>query len=572
MGYFSGKRNFMSAKTAAKIEKPNKLYYGDNLEVLRKYIKDESIDLCYIDPPFNSKRNYNQIYNNIGKEDVAQAQAFIDTWSWDEDDDRGLEEILTNQGSIFTSQCIDLIGGFRKVLGRGSLMSYLVHMTLRVAEIYRVLKSTGSFYLHCDPTASHYLKLICDSLFCGSRSGDFRNEIIWKRINAKGLAFTRFASNHDVIFYYAKSSKFTWNPQYKPHDEKYLHDFYKYVEPETGRRYRLADLTNPNKDRPNLTYEFLGVKRVWRWTRERMEKAYKDGIVIQKSPGSVPSLKRYLDEQEGTPIDDIWNDIIPVQASSQEGLGYPTQKPEALLNRIISASTNEGDTILDAYCGCGTSVASAQLLKRKWIGIDITYQSISLIMKRLYDSYGKKAIDDVELNGVPRDWESAYALAHKKEDKTRKEFEKWFVLDYSNNKAIINEKKGGDRGIDGIAYIQERDEKSDIINKKIIFSVKSDETLTPAYVNQLKGKMHDEDVVMGVFLCLYEPTAGMIREAKEMGTYKNNLFNISYPKLQIVTVRELIEGGKRLNIPALDVVKSAKRKKGESDQSKLELK
>ena len=291
----------------------NKLYYGDNLEVLRKYVRDETVDLCYIDPPFNSKRNYNQIYNNIGREDIAQAQAFVDTWTWNDHANECLEDIMSNENGVQTKQSIALIQGLEAVLGKGSLFAYLVNMTVRIAEIRRVLKDTGSFYLHCDPTASHYLKLVCDSLFCGNRGGDYRNEIIWQRINSKGLAFTRFAINHDIILYYSKSKSFIWNAQHTEHNPDYIRKFYRYTEPGTGRRYRLADLTNPNKNRPNLTYEFLGVIRVWRWTKERMQKAYENGLIYQSNENTVPALKRYLDEQEGNPIGDTWTDILTIQ-------------------------------------------------------------------------------------------------------------------------------------------------------------------------------------------------------------------------------------------------------------------
>jgi DNA modification methylase len=532
----------------------NQLFYGDNLEVLRRHIKDESVDLCYIDPPFNSKRNYNQIYNNIGKEDQAQAQAFIDTWTWDDIANQGLAEIQENYLGHFTSQSIDLISGLAKVLGKGSLLAYLVSMTLRIAEIYRVLKPTGSFYFHCDPSASHYLKLVLDAIFCG-QGGDFKNEIIWKRTNSKGLAFTRFASNHDVIFYYTKNKQFTWNPQYKKHDEKYLSDFYKYTEPETGRRYRLGDLTNPNKDRPNLTYEFLGVTRVWRWTKERMQEAYDKGLVIQSKSGSVPAFKRYLDEQEGTPIDDTWIDILPIQSQSGESLGYPTQKPFGLLERIISASSNEGDVVLDAYCGCGTTVAVSQRLNRQWIGIDITYQSISLILKRLEDTFGKGVLDNITLNGIPKDMKSAEALANKSDDRTRKEFEKWAVLTYSNNRATINQKKGADKGIDGIAYF--RSEKDD--PEKIILQVKSGKVKS-GDIRDLQGTMPRESAVLGVFITLQKPTKDMIKEAKEAGIYKNQYMNAPVDTIRIVTVQEIIEEQKRLDILlSLEVLKSAEK-------------
>lgn len=527
------------------------------------------MDLCYIDPPFNSKRSYNQIYNNLGNEDKAQAQAFVDTWTWDESAAMGIEEIFSNRSGTFTKQSIELICGLEKVLKRDSLLSYLVHMTLRIAEIYRVLKPSGSFYLHCDPTASHYLKLILDSIFCAGRSGEFRNEIVWKRINSKGLAFTRFASNHDIILYYSKSKEVTWNPQYKPHDPKYVSDFYKFIEPETGRRYRLGDLTNPNKNRPNLTYEFLGVKRVWRWTKERMEQAYKDGIVVQSKKGAVPAMKRYLDEQEGTPIDDIWIDIPPVQSQAAEYLGYPTQKPELLLERIIKSSTKEGDVVLDAYCGCGTSVAVSERLGRNWIGMDITYQSISLILKRLEEHFGAGTLKSISLSGVPEDFASAKALANKKDDKTRKEFEKWCVLTYSNNRAIINDKKGSDGGVDGTAYVLDFDEKQNPKTNQIIFSVKSGRELAPSVIRDLYGTMQREGAVMGILISLY-PAENLVKESKKYGIYKNTMLCQTYPKIQVIHVDEILTG-RSMKIPtSLNVLKEAE-KKSKSIQQQFEF-
>ncbi len=250
-----------------------------------------------------------------------------------------------------------MIGSMRDFIGANQMMAYLVMMAVRLVELHRVLKPTGSLYLHCDPTASHYLKIILDTLFAAE---NFRNEIIWQRTNAKGNATTRFATNHDVILRYIKTEKATWNAQYVPHDIQYVKDFYKYVEPETGRYYTLGDLTNPNPKRPNLTYEFLGVTRVWRWTRERMQEAFNAGLIVQSQPGAVPRLKRYLDEQEGMPVGDVWTDIPPVQSQSKERLGYPTQKPLALLERIIRASSNAGDTIWTLF-----AAAARQLQPRR---------------------------------------------------------------------------------------------------------------------------------------------------------------------------------------------------------------
>jgi site-specific DNA-methyltransferase (adenine-specific) len=226
----------------------------------------------------------------------------------------------------------------------------------------RLLKLTGSIYLHCDPTANHYLKLEMDAVFGAE---NFRSEITWRRTNAKGLAFKGYPNNADYLLYYTKSSGYVWDRPFRPHDPEYVNKFYNNVEPETGRRYQLDNLLNPNKNRPNLTYEFLGITRVWRWTKERMEKAYKEGLVVQKRPGAVPRYKRYLDEMQGVPVDTIWDDIQPIQANSKERVGYPTQKPLALLDRIVRASSNEGDMVLDPFCGCATACVAADRLNRQ---------------------------------------------------------------------------------------------------------------------------------------------------------------------------------------------------------------
>ena len=264
-------------------------------------------------------------------------------------------------------------------------MSYLIMMAVRLIEMERILKPTGSIYLHCDPTASHYLKLLMDAVFGRE---NFRNEVIWKRTSAKGLASRNLPTNHDILLRYSKSTKVTWNPQYTPHDPDYVDKFYKYVDEESGRRYRHDNLVNPNRNRPNLTYEFLGVTRVWRWTKERMQKAYEDGIVIQTKPGNVPVLKRYLDEQKGRPLDSIWIDIPPVQSNDKDRTGYPTQKPVALLERIIEASSNEGDVVLDPFCGCATTMVAADRLERQWAGIDLSPLAVKLVNERISDDRG----------------------------------------------------------------------------------------------------------------------------------------------------------------------------------------
>ncbi len=549
----------------------NQIYYGDNLEVLSKYIQDESIDLCYIDPPFNSKRNYNQIYKNLG-EDKASAQAFTDTWEWDKQAIKGLSEIKGNYNGIFTEQIIELITGLEKVLKQGSLFAYLVSMTLRIVEIHRSLKETGSFYLHCDPMASHYLKLICDAIFLPN-GGEYKNEIIWQRINAKGNVQKKFGAIHDIIFIYTKQlGKEIWNQIYRPLNPVYVEKHYRYIEENTGRRYRLSDLTAPmQRASKGQLYEWRGKRpspsRCWVYAKEKMEELEKQGLILYSNQG-YPRYKRYLDENLGEKIPDIWADINI--ASGNESLGYPTQKPEILLERIIKASSNEGDVILDAYCGCGTTIAVAEKLKRKWIGIDITYQSISVIIKRFEDNFGRDFTKDVvdpktqkveipatvEMKGIPKDFESAVALANREEDRTRKEFEKWIILTYSKNRAIINEKKGSDKGIDGIVYISDRNESGVLENKKALFSVKSNKTLTPSVIRELNGTIERENAACGFLLTLY-PMPNLVKESRHYGVYQNKLTGNEYPKIQVVSVEEVLKG-ETIRLPhTIDVLKSA---------------
>ncbi|HUT30356.1 MAG TPA: DNA methyltransferase [Sedimentisphaerales bacterium] len=378
------------------------IYCGDNLDQLKKF-PDECIDLIYIDPPFNSNRNYEVFWG-----ETKEKRSFEDR--------------------------------------HASTQAYIEFMRPRCLELHRVLKKTGSFYFHCDWHASHYVKIMLDQIF---GENQFRTEIIWRRTNAKGLAFRSFPNDHDTVFYYTQSSDYTFNRQYIPHTKDYVESFYKYVEPDTGRRYRLGDLTNPNKDRPNLTYEFLGIKRVWRWTKGRMQEAHKKGLVIQTKPGAVPALKRYLDEQKGNPVDSIWGDIPPIQAQSAERLGYPTQKPLALLDRIIKASSNPNDIVLDAFCGCGTALVAAENLGRQWVGIDISPTACRVMAKRLRDVCGLKEDEKLWRIGrgfVVRDlpW-----TEKKLRDIPPFEFENWAVIALGG---IPNKAQVGDMGIDGRIY------------------------------------------------------------------------------------------------------------------------
>jgi len=498
------------------------LYFGDNLFVLRDEIKSESVDLVYLDPPFNSKRDYNLLFKTPkGHDSDAQIAAFDDTWHWGEQAEREFAELLHQENTDVS----EMIQSLRRFLKESDMMAYLVMMTNRLLELHRVLKPTGNLYLHCDPTASHYLKIVLDAIFT---TGYFENEIIWRRQNAKGLAFTRFASNHDVILKYAKSKDRIWNPQYKEYDPEYIENFYKFIEPETGRRYSLGDLVNPNQDRPNLTYEFLGITRVWRWTKERMQKAYDDGLVIQTKPGAVPREKRYLDEQEGMSVDDIWDDILPIQAQSAERLGYPTQKPLALLERIIQSSSNEGDIILDPFCGCGTAVHAAETLKREWIGIDITHLAISLIEKRMKDAFPNISF---QIYGTPTDYEGARNLA----ERDKYQFQ-WWACSLVNAQPFQGKKKGSDSGIDGLIFFQDDNSGA----KKIIVSVKGGEHVGVTQVKDLIATVEREKAAIGLFITLSEPTRPMTTEAVTAGFYQSPKGDV--PKIQILTIADLLSG------------------------------
>lgn len=481
---------------------PNLLYYGDNLDVLREKIATESIDLCYIDPPFNSKRNYNQIYNNVGEEDRAQAQAFMDTWTWDDRAIAGYDEILANAHARFRPRLVDLVKGLHAVLGEGSLLAYIVSMSIRLTEIRRVLKRTGSFYLHCDPTACHYLKLVLDAIFI-QEGGDFLNEIIWHYLKWS-VKQAQFVSNHDNIFFYSKTDS----------DERPFQTMFVERSPATLKRFGNAKIVSSHDSRGN------------------------------RLPSQTEGTS------SGVAMDDVW-DISRVPPIKQR---YPTEKPPLLLERIIRASSRPGQVVLDAYCGCGTTVAVAQQLKRKWIGIDITYQSIATILARLEDECGKAVADAVKVDGLPRDMASARALATRKDDRLRKEFEKWAVLTYTNNRAVINEKKGADAGVDARAYFKTG--KAD--NAKIVFQVKSGHT-DRKDIAALRGDMAREKAELGVLVTLEDPSKPMIREAKSAGQFKHEDMARRYDRISIVTVQQILEEGRRLEIPmSLDVLKAAK--------------
>ncbi|MHB8648510.1 MAG: site-specific DNA-methyltransferase, partial [Thermomicrobiales bacterium] len=517
----------------------NTLYYGDNLDILREHIADESVDLVYLDPPFNSARNYNVLFRehdaDPGSESEAQIQVFEDTWDWNPLADRTYDA-LTDSGAEdrgIPRNVIKLMESLYSSMGKSDMMAYLVMMAVRLVELRRVLKPTGSLYLHCDPTASHYLKVLLDAIFGAE---NFRNEIVWLRSGAKNDSL-RYGRCHDVLLFYTVGPRFTWNAQHEPLGEASIAKNYTAVEEGTGRRYRLDNLT-ANKAGGDVDYEWHGARpykgRHWAYSREKMDAMHAEGRIVFQRTG-MPVYKRYLDEMPGVPLQDVWTDIR-LTSSAEERLGYPTQKPLALLERIIAASSREGDVVLDPFCGCGTAIHAAQRLKRRWVGIDVTHLAITLIRNRLTTAFGSRAKYDVK--GVPADFAGAEQLA----EASKHQFE-WWALQLVGARPAQptgakgrEGKKGGDKGIDGV--IRFRDDPKATKSQNILVSVKGGKHITPEMISALRGTMEREGAPIGVFLTLYEPTPGMRREAAAAKTWQSPTWHRDYPRIQIITVQE----------------------------------
>jgi len=531
----------------------NQLYYGDNLTVLREYIKDESVDLIYLDPPFNSRQDYNVLFaERDGTRSASQIMAFEDTWEWNMDAERAYEEIVERGGRVS-----DAMRAFRTFLGHSDMMAYLAMMAPRLIELHRVLKVTGSIYLHCDPTASHYLKMLMDAIF-GPQY--FRNEIIWQRTSAHANVIQKFAAVHDVLIFYSKTDNFKWNQQHLPYDQEYLDTFFDQIDSE-GRRYFRRDLTaSMSRASKGQLYEWKGLRpppsRCWAMAKERMDELEAKGrIHWPKKEGGMPRLKLYPEDLPGVPIKDIWSDIKIMHNLSSERLGYPTQKPEAVLERIIKASSNEGDSLLDPFCGCGTAVAVAQRLNRRWIGIDITHLAIGLIKKRLDDAFGEEVRNTYEVIGEPVDLAGAEKLAA--DDPYQFQ---WWALSLVGARPL-ERKKGADRGIDGRLYFHDENTR-DRATKQIILSVKAG-NVQAAHVRDLRGVIEREKAEIGVLISMESPTKPMLKEAAEAGFYQPPGLADKYPRIQILSIAELL-AGKKIEYPRLlDVTyKKAPRARG----------
>ena len=553
----------------------NALYFGDNLQVLRDDLAAESVDLTYLDPPFKSNRDYNLLFKSPkGHDSEAQITAFEDSWNWGKQAEREFDEIIHGPNT----EVAELMLALRRFLGENDMMAYLTMMANRLLELHRVLKPTGSLYLHCDPTASHYLKIVLDGVF---GKENYQNEIIWKRTttHSDSKTWSRVA---DSIFFYTKSDSFAWNTPRDDHSEEYAEARYGNKDAD-GRRYMLDNMTSPNP-RPNMMYEWKGFpfpEKGWRFSRQTMAKLDAQGRIWypQTKTGELdltkrPRVKRYLDEMEGGVMGTVWTDIFPINSQAQERLGYPTQKPLALLHRIIAASSNEGDVVLDPFCGCGTAVHAAQKLKRKWIGIDITHLAISLVEKRLKDAFGKRCKYDV--HGTPKDVEGARDLMQRRPDGAF-QFQ-WWAVSLVEAQPFQGRKKGADGGIDGLKYFGDYELKAEKLSQgskgasktcKIVVSVKGG-GIKADDVRSLMAVREREAAEIALFISLEAPTRGMIADAASAGFYQDGAGR-KFPRVQLLTIEGLLSGTQRAEHPDHQPDLNFKKAKAEAHGSQADL-
>jgi len=521
----------------------NTLYYGDNLEILINNVADESVDLIYLDPPFQSGKDYNIIFKpeKAGvKGATSQIKTFEDTWNWGEEAEKEYTGLIscTLTKAMPSQRLIDLMKAMRSYLAECPMLAYLCMMAPRLLELRRVLKPTGSIYLHCDPTASHYLKMLLDAIFDAS---NYRNEIIWhyRRWSATCNSFQRM---HDVIFFYSKSK----NCYFKRIE----------IEPTEGQKLKQEKGYDSNvvmidgKRQPQLIV----------YNKEKVDLYIKQGLL------DVSKYARIIQQGKSmTAASDVW-DINHINSQAKERLGYPTQKPEALLERIILASSLEGQVVLDPFCGCGTAVAVAERLNRKWIGIDVSYLSIDVIMKRFEKNNIKKGKDFV-VKGVPKDVHSAVKLA----EQAPFQFEVWAVSQLNAMPTV----KSGDKGVDGVINFIDHTRK-DKVGKGII-SVKGGHSINPGMVRDLKGTISSQNADFGILITIEKPTKGMIEEAVKEGnfnySYMEGVTQTVIPKLQLITVEDLFADPIKVKLPpnVIDPYRKPDIKKNPITQGEIEL-
>lgn len=520
-----------------------RLFCGDNREIMRDYFAPGSVDLIYLDPPFSSNRDYNQIFRDeSGNRSPAQILAFEDTWHWQAPKTDETLRYLTDtelNGRSVPTELGSIVAALVRGLGKNPLTAYLVEMAVRLVEMHTLLRPTGSLYLHCDPTTSHYLKVVLDAVFGPKK---FRSELVWKRSSAHSdgkQGRRNYGHIHDCLLFYTKGDAWTWNPVYTRHDADYVERFYRYVEADTGRRFRIDNLTAA-KPGGDTSYEWHGVKpykgRYWAYSRANMEKFEREHRLIYSKSG-MPQYKRYLDEMPGVPLQDVWTDINPVAPGRGERIGFQTQKPLALLERIISVSTNPGDMVLDPFCGCGTAIVAAHKLGREWAGIDIAWLAIAVMKARMREL----GIEDIAVENEPTEMDSLHHMIRDRNGGYKFQF--WSLNKVSAMPIGGIEKKGRDRGIDGVRTFTDKHEQL----QRIIYSVKSGH-VTPAMVRELVGVMKQEGAAMGIFVTVEKPTDEMRRAADVAGAYPYN--GRSFPRVQLVTAEDLL-AGRLPEVPAI---------------------
>lgn len=547
----------------------NALYYGDNLDILRRYIKDETVDLVYLDPPFKSNQNYNVLFKEQnGAKAASQIRAFEDTWTWDQEDEAVFADIVTKGGSV-----ADCLQAFRTFLGPCDMLAYLVMMAPRLMELRRVMKPTASIYLHCDPAASHYLKMLLDAIF-GPQN--FLNEIIWRRTGSHNSS-RRFGPIHDILFFYARSDEYFFRVNYRPYMKGHVDGYFKQKDKnglywtnaltgagtrkgESGKPWRNYDPTSVGRHWaiPGKIANELGLDEGLS-TQKKLDFLDKAGFIDHPACDSkaMPTYRQHLDDSPGQPFQDIWayqphtqrvlyatDECIDedvrwlVAQGDPERLGYPTQKPSGLLERIIKSSCPDDGVVLDPFCGCGTTIAAAQKLGRPWIGIDITHLAITLMKNRLADTFGNQVA--FKVIGEPVSIPDAAALAAS----DQYQFQYWAL-------GLVGarpeeQKKGADKGIDGKIPFQ-----GDELGKfeEVLISVKAGH-LQAVYVRDLRGVIDREKAAIGVLISMEEPTKPMLVEAATAGFFESKTWGKKYPKLQLLTIKELL-AGKKVDMPPI---------------------
>ena len=548
----------------------NTLFYGDNLTILRDphHFPDASVDLIYLDPPFNSNRSYNVLFRDeSGRDSDAQITAFEDSWHWG----RSTEDLYTDLVTGADERLVNvvlisaLVGDLDRpgLLGRNQMSAYLVMMAARLVELHRVLKPSGSLYLHCDPTASHYLKMLLDGIF---GPWNFRNEIVWKRHSAHNDP-KRYGRISDTIFFYSMSDDFTWNVLRTEYADEYVNRFFRYKDErgkfqannltgagiragETGEAWRDYNPTDIARhwSVPKRIVEHLGGPEALKWSvQERLNLMDEHDYIYWPSTNKQPRFKQYLDESPGIPLQNLWLDVKPLAGKHTERLGYPTQKPLALLERIIRASSNPGDVVLDPFCGCGTAIDAAQSLGRRWLGIDVTHLSVALMKYRLQDRHGLRAGHsprqveghDYRVIGEPQDLAGARNLAQQEHD-GRYQFQ-WWALSLVGARPLGSQgsgrrgKKGADGGVDGLIHFLDEDKRT----QRVVVQVKSGKVSRPD-IGDLRGLL-DAGAAIGVFITLEPPTGPMQQEAFGAGYYESELWG-RFPRIQILTIEQLLDG------------------------------